>query len=81
MGQRPVTLNAIQQVEMILHAALDPNIADAARKGKFVKAVRSFSIATHSDEFSDSHWLCYTDGCGISGSSLLRKALVCSENQ
>jgi transposase-like protein len=37
-------LNAIQQAEMILYAALDPNIADVARKGEFVKQFDHFQL-------------------------------------
>lgn len=37
-------LNATQQAEMILYAALDPNIADKARKGEFVKQFDHFQL-------------------------------------
>lgn len=37
-------LNAFQQTEAILYAALDPNIADKARKGEFVKSFDHFQL-------------------------------------
>jgi transposase-like protein len=37
-------LNACQQLEVILHAALDPSIANRARKGDFVKQFDHFKL-------------------------------------
>jgi len=37
-------LNAFQQAEVILHAALDPNVANKARKGEFVKLFDHFQL-------------------------------------
>lgn len=37
-------LNAFQQAEKILYAALDPNIAGAARKGEFIKQFDHFQL-------------------------------------
>jgi hypothetical protein len=36
--------NAFEQVELILHAALDPTIASKARKGAFVKCFDHFDL-------------------------------------
>lgn len=37
-------LNAFQQAEMVLHAALEPNIAIKAKKGEFVKLFDQFEL-------------------------------------
>jgi hypothetical protein len=37
-------LTAFEQAELILHAALDPAIANKARKGDFVKALDHFDL-------------------------------------
>ena len=37
-------LTAFEQAEMILYAALDPAVADKARKGDFVKCLDHFNL-------------------------------------
>jgi len=38
------SLNACQQAEVILHAALDPNVASKAKRGEFVKLFDHFKL-------------------------------------